>query len=196
MPNPVHFGAPVRTMHDMPNRGSKDAPKTFKGSYTEVLDFIHAYDKLLVKYQVTDPYFQCELILDYCGTEVKDFVRASEYFWKKNWTKLRQDILTSYDAERATSRFKPNNVMEYTLKTTKKPFRNLTQWKRYLRTYKTISGNLLSQRVIMRDISDGYFWLGVHTDLRGQLEHQIFIKHPGLDRTKQYPMHIVDEAAS
>ncbi|KAJ7263523.1 hypothetical protein C8J57DRAFT_1513021 [Mycena rebaudengoi] len=196
MPAPVSFGAPTRTVHDMPNRGSKDAPKTFKGSYAEVQDFIHSYDRLLVKYRVTEAFYQCECILDYCGTDVKDFIRASEYYLRQDWPRLRREILTCYDAERATSRYKPSDITVYTLKTTKKAFRNLTQWKRYLRNYKTISGTLLNQGQITREIRDGYFWLGIQIDLRGQLERQILLTHPGINREKQYPMAIVNDAAA
>lgn len=196
MPAPPIFGTPVRSIHDMPLRGGKDAPKTFKGSYAEVQDFIQAYDKLLIKFRVTDPYHQCESILDYCGADVKDFIRASAYYRRHDWVKLRKEILMCYDAERAMSKYKPSDITTYTLKTTKKPFRNLTQWKRYLRTYKTISGTLVQRKQLTKDYRDGYFWLGIQEDLRNQLERQIFVTHPGLRRDKQYPMSVVDEAAS
>ncbi|KAJ7208454.1 hypothetical protein C8J57DRAFT_1540661 [Mycena rebaudengoi] len=161
MPAPVSFGAPTRTVHDMPNRGSKDAPKTFKGLYAEKL-----------------------------------FINVSAFSIIADWPRLRREILTCYDAERTTSRYKPSDITAYTLKTTKKAFRNLTEWKRYLRNYKTISGTLLNQGQIMREIRDGYFWLGIQIDLRGQLERQILLTHPGINREKQYPMAIVNDAAA
>ncbi|KAJ7290737.1 hypothetical protein C8J57DRAFT_1493445 [Mycena rebaudengoi] len=94
------------------------------------------------------------------------------------------------------ARYRPSDIMEFTLKTTKKAFANLTQWKRYLRNYKTIAGTLLHKNQITREICDGYFWLGIHVDLRKQLERQIFITHPRFDREKQFPIRMVDEAAS
>jgi hypothetical protein len=72
------FGATTRTVWDMPMRGSRDAPKTFKGHHSEVEYFIAHYDKLLVKYRVTDSFDQCECVLDYCSTDVQGFIRASE----------------------------------------------------------------------------------------------------------------------
>jgi hypothetical protein len=76
------FGTTTRTVWDMPMRGSRDAPKTFRGHHTEVEYFIAHYDKLLVKFRVTSAYDQCECILDYCSTDDKDL------YGRLNITKL------------------------------------------------------------------------------------------------------------
>jgi hypothetical protein len=144
------FSTTTQSVWDMPMRGSRDAPKTFRGHHTEVEYFIVHYDKLLVKYRVVDPYDRCECILDYCSTDVQGFIRASENYQTRNWVKLRKEILKCYDVDRATSRYKPSDIAAYTLKTQTKPFQNLLQWKRYFIKYKTMAGTLLQQGVISR----------------------------------------------
>jgi hypothetical protein len=128
---PVFGSSSTRSVLDMPLRGSKDASKTFRGHHSEIEYFIVHYDKLLVKFRVADPYDCCECVLDYCSTEVQGFIRASEYYQNRNWPELRRELLKCYDADRATSRYKPSDIAMYTLKTQWKPFHNLSQWKKY-----------------------------------------------------------------
>jgi hypothetical protein len=124
---PVFGSSSTRSVLDMPLRGSKDAPKTFRGHHSEIEYFIAHYDKLLVKFRVTDPYDCCECGLDYCSTEVQG--RASEHYQNKNWPKLRRELLRCYNADRPTSQYTPSDFATYTLKMQRKPFHNLSQWK-------------------------------------------------------------------
>jgi hypothetical protein len=82
------FGSSTRTVWDMPMRGSRDAPKTFRGQHTKVEYFVAHYDKLLVKYRVTAAYDQCECILDYCSADVRGFIRASEHYQNRDWPRF------------------------------------------------------------------------------------------------------------
>jgi hypothetical protein len=84
----------------------------------------------------------------------------------RNWTKLHKEILKCYDAERATSRYKPSDIASYTLKTQSRPFQNLSQWKKYFIKYKTMAGMLLHQGHITKLNYDVYFLLGIESDLR------------------------------
>jgi hypothetical protein len=194
-PYPMTFGAPVRSALDMPLRNSRDAPKTFKGKHAEVEYFIQHYDRLLIKFRVTDPYDQCEYILDYCSPEVQAFIRASEHYQKKNWQRLRREILKCYDAERAITRYRPSDITTYTLKTKNKPIHNLTQWKRYYIKYKTMAGTLHQQGHVTTAHVDVYFWLGIHKDLRQMLENCILQHSPARDSSRQYSIREINSAA-
>ncbi|KAK7008261.1 hypothetical protein R3P38DRAFT_3211162 [Favolaschia claudopus] len=167
------FGTPVRTILDLPLRGSKEAPKTFKGNHEDVEYFIHHYDKLIIKYNVTDPADQCECILEYCSTNVRAFIHASEHYQTDNWRRLRRELLKYYDAERASTQYKPSDITNYTLKTQHRTISNLSQWKRYVVKYKTMSGTLIRQGLITEANADVYFWLGIHKELRQILEGRI-----------------------
>ncbi|KAJ6452563.1 hypothetical protein C8R47DRAFT_1229380 [Mycena vitilis] len=192
---PLFGSGSTRTILDMPLRGSKDAPKTFRGHHSEVKYFIAHYDRLITKFNVTDPTDQCKLILDYCSTDVQGFIRASKYYQKRSWLKLRREILLSYDADRANSKYKPSDVARYTLKTQSRPFHNLSQWKGYYRKYKTMAGALVQQGHITRVNYDVYFWLGVEQDLRRTLEQRINQLNPGRNMRNQYSVREINEAA-
>ncbi|KAJ7635973.1 hypothetical protein DFH06DRAFT_1336122 [Mycena polygramma] len=188
------FGT-TRTVYDMPMRGSRDAPKTFRGHHSEVEYFINHYDKLLVKFHVTDPEDQCESILSYCSTDVQGFIRASEHYERHNWLKLRKEILRWYDADRATTRYKPSDITTYTLKTQKRPFHSLSKWKKYFIKYKTMAGILLRQGHLTRANYDIYFWLGLHPDLRQIFEQRILQLNPMRKASRQFSVREISEAA-
>ncbi|KAJ7160476.1 hypothetical protein C8R46DRAFT_905992, partial [Mycena filopes] len=188
------FSGPIRSVLDMPLRNSRDAPKMFRGNHAEVEYFIQHYDKLLAKFHVTDPYDQCECILDYCAADVQSFIRASDNYQKANWPRLRREILKCYDAERAIIRFRPSDITTYTVKTKNRPFLNLSQWKRYFIKYKTMAGTLLQQGHITKVNCDVYFWMGIHQDLRRVLEYRILQHNPKRDSKHQYTMKEINEA--
>ncbi|KAJ6450732.1 hypothetical protein C8R47DRAFT_1230121 [Mycena vitilis] len=192
---PVFGAGNTRTVLDMPLRGSRDAPKTFRGHHSEVEYFIAHYDRLLVKFHVNDPEDQCKLILDYCSPDVQGFIRASKYFHQQRWPKLRHEILQSYDVDRATSRYKPSDVATYTLRTKSRPFQNLSQWKKYYRKYKTMAGTLLHQGHITQVNYDVYFWLGIELDLRRTLEQRINQLNPMRNIHRQYSVNEINIAA-
>ncbi|KAJ7680746.1 hypothetical protein DFH06DRAFT_1315490 [Mycena polygramma] len=192
---PLFGSGSTRTVLDMPLRGTKDAPKLFRGHHAEVEYFIAHYDRLLVKFHVTDPNDQCKLILDYCSTDVQGFIRASKYYQQRKWLKLRREILQSYDADRATSRYKPSDIATYTLKTQAKPFQNLSQWKKYFIKYKTMAGILLQQGHITQVNYDVYFWLGIQLDLRRTLEQRINQLNPTRSFNRQYSVREINVAA-
>ncbi|KAJ7029250.1 hypothetical protein C8F04DRAFT_1265125 [Mycena alexandri] len=70
-PPPQYFNAPLRTTYNMPVRGSKEAPKTFKGKYSEVQQFVDHYEKLLNKN-------------DEAQYTVKELNAAAEWYFRRN----------------------------------------------------------------------------------------------------------------
>lgn len=148
-----------------------------------------------MKFRVTAAYDQCECILDYCSTDVQGFIRASEHYQNRHWPKLRKEILKCYDADRATSRYKPSDIATYTLKTQARPFQNLSQWKRYFIKYKTMAGTLFQQGHITKLNYDVYFLLGIEQDLRRTLEQRIMQMHPSCNNQRHYSVREINEAA-
>ncbi|KAJ7644962.1 hypothetical protein FB45DRAFT_862209 [Roridomyces roridus] len=137
-PTPPSVATPVTftmlsTPMDMPMPGHRDAPKMFTGKYTEVSDFVRHVDKLLKKCRVTDDAEKCECLLDYCSLDVQTVIRSLDSYCMGQWKELCEEILQSYDADRALERYKPRDVVTLTLETKNKPCRNLTQWRKYKR---------------------------------------------------------------
>ncbi|KAJ7107108.1 hypothetical protein C8R44DRAFT_637852, partial [Mycena epipterygia] len=183
-----------KTAVDMPLRHSKDAPKTFKGKYSEVDAFLRHYDRLLRKNNVTDPKEQCELVIDYCSTRVAEYVKSEEHYTTPNWPKLRAEIRNYYDAEKVDQRYLPADLSAFTRRSVRKAFHTMNQWKTYYRRYKAIAGNM-GKNKLPDDKIAGYFWLGIHPTLRRELYTGIKALDPKRDTSQAPSMAQVKAAA-
>ncbi|KAJ6529538.1 hypothetical protein DFH09DRAFT_934717, partial [Mycena vulgaris] len=184
---------PIKTSLDMPLRRSKEAPKTFKGKYSEVDSFLRHYNKLLKKCHVMDPKERCDLILDYCSTKVAEYIKSEEHYTTPNWEKLRAEIRNYFDAEKVDQRYLPADLSAFTRRSARKVFHTLGQWKTYYRKYKAIAGNMGKNKMEDDKIA-GYFWLGIHISLRRELNTIIRAQHPNRDTAKAPPMDHVKSA--
>lgn len=69
---------------DFPLPGQKGAPKKFKGKHSEVLTFLHFYERLCSKHHVVDDDDKVESITQYCSRSVRKFMEALPSFVKKD----------------------------------------------------------------------------------------------------------------
>jgi hypothetical protein len=161
----------------MPARHTREAPKTFRGKYSEVDIFLRTYDKLLKKYNVTDSQEKCELILEYCSTEVTEFIKSLKHFKDHNWTNLRDAIWKYYDAEKVSQRYHPSDLTTFARKCSGKAIQSMEEWKKYYRKYNAIYGNMGTSSLTENE-KNGYFWLSIHRSLRDELLPQINIQDP------------------
>jgi hypothetical protein len=129
---------PASTMHQtssyiipplsqMPIRGSKNAPTTFRGDFNQVETFVEHYNRLLDYYHVTTEADKCRGILDYCSQEVKDYVQINPHYLTPNWSKLQDEILSAYDAERMNNRVRPKDFFKFVQQYGKGQITNLSQ---------------------------------------------------------------------
>jgi hypothetical protein len=192
---PFSFSAPLRTTYDLPVRGAKDAPKTFRGRYTEVQLFLDHYEKLLNKCRVTADREKCESILMYCSVDVQNVIQAMESYEYHRWSRLKRDILRQFDAERVFQKYKPADVERYAARKRMKICHNLTQWRRYSVKYKVIAGGPLRKGHLMREDYNAYFLIGVNRSLRQILENRILQANPYRGEDEQYTVKEIDDAA-
>jgi hypothetical protein len=194
-PPPVSFSAPLRTSLDMPIRGTKEAPRTFRGKYTEVQQFIDHFELLLNKCRITDDKEKCEQLLNYCSTDVQNVIRTMECYHQKRWLRLKRDILKFFDAERALQKYKPSDVYAYAFKKRSQGCHSLTQWRRYYVKYNAIAGGPLNRRHLGLEDYLAYFWMGIPKQLRQILENRILQSNPHRDDEAQYTMKEINTAA-
>lgn len=134
----IGFGVPTversnKNLFDLPAAAlpapyAKEAPATFKGSYSKVEDFINHYERLLVKYNIEDGDEQCEGLLVYCSAKVRRTIRSLRSFKSGRWQELKKDILKLYDADRARNRYQPSDLQALALSQSNQPIDNLSQW--------------------------------------------------------------------
>ncbi|KAJ7487192.1 hypothetical protein B0H11DRAFT_1656773, partial [Mycena galericulata] len=184
-----------RSIYDMPIRGTKSAPATFGGDFDEVEHFITHYEKLIIQNNVVKPADQCECILEYCSRSVEDFIRATPAFQDRNWNRLKKIILKYYDAELTCSGQRPEDVLNFILKTRQRSLKTLTQWKRYYHKYLGIAGRLHTRGKISELQFNGYFWHGMPEGLQAILETKLTNKHPNHNLTEPFTVEQVSEVA-
>ncbi|KAJ7073848.1 hypothetical protein C8F01DRAFT_1242149 [Mycena amicta] len=194
MPAPHTFSAPLRTSLDMPIPGSKEAPKTFRGRYTEVERFIRHLEHLYIKNRVTDEKERCTLVLDYCSTNIQNVIQTMDYYRTPRWVGLRQEILRAFDAERTKHKYRPSDVVNLVKETTKESISSMTQWRKYGVRYNTIAGGLYNEGHLAENDYRIYFWMGIPRELRNSLEARI-LQGRSLQNTKAYSMREINTAA-
>ena len=186
----------VPPLYNMPIRGSKLAPKTFKGNYHKISDFIRHYNRLLDQHQVITETDKCQGILEYCVQKVKDFVRSSTHFQTPNWTRLQAEILKYYDADREESRYRVADLNAFVQRSSLQSINELADWKKYYRDYFTIAGFLKQKGLIDNKMYVGYFWYGLSPHLQKILEEKLYINYPQFDTTNPWPIDYLDEVAN
>ena len=68
--------ASILSAVDLPLPGTKGAPKKFKGCFSEVEMFLHHYERLCKKYNVTADKEKVENITQYCSRNVREFMEG------------------------------------------------------------------------------------------------------------------------
>ncbi|KAL0562894.1 hypothetical protein V5O48_019184 [Marasmius crinis-equi] len=197
--NPAQHVAPslldVGNLAALPPSHSRDAPRKFSGSYTQVEEWIRQYEKLLYKHRITIDKERCDGILDYCSFKVKQTIRGLTSYQKGSWEQLKADILKLYDADRARQRFQPSDIQALALQQASQPIDNLSQWLHYNRRVQERGGDLVTSGKMTPQMYATYFWLGIPVNLRKVLELSLHAKEPLRDNTKPYEIDAVCAAA-
>ncbi|KAF8210439.1 hypothetical protein K438DRAFT_1456073, partial [Mycena galopus ATCC 62051] len=181
---------------DLPHRGSKDAPKTFRGNYSDVQNFIDHYERVFTKCGITSEREKCESVLMYCSVDVQYVIHTLEGYEVSRWSVLKRDILRHYDAERGLRRFGNKfDVKRYVAKHREKTCTSLTQWRHYYTKFHSIAGGPLTKGHLSREDYNAYFWIGIHQSLRQIIENRILQTNPWRRDTDQYTVKEIDDAA-
>lgn len=182
----VVLAQPVPTQ--MPVRGTKNAPKTFKGKYRTVDHFFKHLEQLFTQHRVTSSAEKCKYLLEYCSYKVQDFITASENYQANIWDDLKEEVLKYYDAEKSQSRYRPRDLSDFLRKSRNGMISSLSQWKKYYRYYSTIAGQLLHKGIINRRDYDSKIWDGFPKQLRRKLATEMKMQHPGHNMETPYAM--------
>ncbi len=208
--NPIN--APLRTTHThtramshtpiqigvnaLPIQGKRDAPRTFKGHYDKVEEFLKTMDKLFARYQVTLDEEKVEAILPYCTTKVQDFIHSSPSFNTPDWESLKEHMMEYYDAERANRKYTPNDIWSFNKLWNHKSITNLTQWKKYYREFFSKAGGMLTRKEISDKDFRTLFWLGLPENIRQILEPKIQAKLEDYDASVPYEIADISSVAN
>ena len=102
--------SPHTGVYYLPVPGSKNAPKKFKGKFSEIKLFIKHYEKLCVQKKVTDPKEKIENLTQYCSRKVREFMEGLPSYSGDDWEIFSQNLLEYYDADRDTKHYKRGDL--------------------------------------------------------------------------------------
>jgi hypothetical protein len=186
---------PTPSILTMPIPGTKLAPEKFKGEYNLVQRFIQHYERLCDQNNVTIGKEKCETITQYCSKKVGEFVEALDSYTTSNWNQLKDDLLSYYDSDRSSKRYRHKDIISYTEETKVKKIKDLSTWKRYTRGFVRIGGWLKSKGKISDEEHATYFWQGIPRTLRMRIENRLFAEDPKRSLAKAWPVADVTAAA-
>lgn len=190
------FDDPPNSVLTMPIPGTKLAPEKFRGDFHKVQDFLQHYERLCVQHKVTDQKEICETILRYCSRRERQTIRALPPYHARSWPELRQAIMTLYDADLDTRRFRVRDLKTLMKRYQAKKIRNLAQWKKYCRAFLRVGGSLKNDDRISDKEYQIHFWKGIPRDLRRKLEDRILAKEPLRPLKEPFEMEELDNAAN
>ena len=193
-PSTMTTATPTNTVLNMPIPKTKLAPETFRGDYSKVKDFIEHYDRLLLQHNVHTHKDKCETITRYCGRREKETIKNIPSYSTPDWTRLREDILKVYDADRDTKRYTLKDVMSFARRKQRRRIADLAAWKQYVRSFLRVAGSLLNNHKLTQNEHATYFWKGIPRIMRIRLENRLLAADPGRDLSKPFSVNEVNLA--
>jgi hypothetical protein len=192
---PTMAAAPTHTVLNMPIPKTKLAPETFRGDYSKVKEFIEHYDRLIIQHNVLTHKDRCETITRYCGRREKETIKNIPSYSTPDWTRLREDILKVYDADRDTKRYTLKDVMMFAKRKQKQRIPDLAAWKQYVRSFLRVAGSLLKNQKLTQDEHATYFWKGIPRIMRIRLENRLLAADPGRNLSTPFTVNEINLAA-
>ena len=177
----VHTPQAVFTLADLPISWTRNAPKKFKGHYSQVRPFLRHYERICDKCQIISDRDKCDNVLQYCSRSVRECIKGLEEFGNGDWNDLKEQIENIFDAERDDQQYSEKILDKFCSKWFGKHIRSLSSWKKYYRGFYTIAGPLrTSDRITERQMAI-FFWQGLRKSLRRRIEDRILASREEYD---------------
>ncbi|EPS92916.1 hypothetical protein FOMPIDRAFT_1033873 [Fomitopsis schrenkii] len=178
----------------MPLKGSKHAPKTFKGQFYYVKEFIEDYEALITANNVKEEKDKVKLILRYCSYPVVEVIETLNHYTTPNWGELKKELLSIYDSEQLDQRYTKKHLQKIYRKSRQGKMTSLSHVKAYYRTFQRVAGFLLNKDKITSKEYNLSFWKGIPKSTRPKVEAIMIRKNATIDLTKPQEVTKVMEA--
>ncbi|KAH9885622.1 hypothetical protein C8Q73DRAFT_639746, partial [Cubamyces lactineus] len=170
----------TRTKYDMPVKGSKHAPKTFKGQPHHVKEFLEQYEELIEWNNITDDQSKCKYLQRYCNREVRELL---ETLIESNttWQNLKKKFEELFDSDQNEKRYKKSDLKRFVEEHRERRITSLAQARSYYRKFQRIAGWLKIKGTIDTKEYNKAFWKGINRSLRNKLEVRYLRAKPNHD---------------
>lgn len=192
----MNITQPPLSVVDLPLPGTKGAPKKFKGDFSEVDRFLHYYERLCKKFNVTRGDEKVENITQYCSRVVRETMEGLASYEGQDWDKFKADVRKLYEADKDSKRYRTRDLEDYIRQTRKRTKElNMESWIAYTRGFVRIGGWLKRQKKITQAEYDTYLWKGIPKAFRVRLEHRIMSQDPNHDLCTPFAVSSIYKAA-
>ncbi|KAG2756194.1 hypothetical protein P692DRAFT_20661742, partial [Suillus brevipes Sb2] len=175
--------------------GGKHAPAKFRGKYNQVKKFLRHYDKLCNQYQIVTDQEKCENVTLYCSTSITRLIEILPSYRSDNWTQLKADFISFFDADRDVKRYKVCSLVTFINKQHSASIQTLSEWKKYTQEFVAIGGWLLAKNKISSNDHATYLWKGIPRSLPTKIEARLLAPSPLRDMTTPFSFDEVSQAA-
>src|ERR1700742_2372985 len=177
---------PPKTTNDLPLKGAKNAPKTFKGKYEKVHTFFREVETACASLGINDPADQCIAVVRYCSQSVNNVIEGLAEYRKKDYNGLKSKLTFIYDAERSEVKYRIADIYPLVTKWSKTKIGDLATFKNYYKEFQKIVGWLHVRGKLSDDDFKLWFWAGLPKRAQRQLEGRMRIEDPNLDDTQPF----------
>jgi hypothetical protein len=150
---------------------------------------------LILQHNVITHKDRCETITRYCGRREKETIKNIPSYSAPDWTRLREDILKVYDADRDTKRYTMRDVMIFARRKQRRRIPDLAAWKKYVRSFLRVAGSLLNNNKLTQDEHATYFWKGIPRIMRIRLENRLLAAKPDRNLSTPFTVNEINLAA-
>ncbi|KAI0326315.1 hypothetical protein GY45DRAFT_1259218 [Cubamyces sp. BRFM 1775] len=169
-----------RSKHDMPVKGSKHAPKKFKGQPHYAKEFLDQYQELFEWDQVTSDKDKCKYIRRYCNREVREILDTL-IEEKTTWDDLKKQLEELFDSDRNEKCYKKSDLKHFIEDHWEWRITSPAQARTCYRKFQRIAGWLKIKNVIDDKEYSKAFWKGINRSLRNKLEVRHLCANPDHD---------------
>ena len=185
----------TKTINDLPLRGAKNAPKTFKGNYEKVYEFFYEIEAACTSLKITDSIDKCAAVVRYSSRKVVEVIEGLPEYKRKDYDALKKKIIFTFDGARTEVKFRVADIYPLVKKWSQTKVKDLATFKKYYREFQKIVGWLHVRGKISDEDFMLWFWAGLPKKVQRKIEARMRLDNPALDDTKPFDVEIVTAAA-
>jgi hypothetical protein len=138
----------ARSRLDMSALQTRGAPKKFKGSPHEIVEFILHLEKLFIVNNVMTDADKVGSMSEYCSCKVVHILEGMPNYTTPNWASLVNDMKSIFDADKDEQRHRPHDLKKLADSWHKKKIKSMSKWNQYLREFTKIAGWLVYHKLM------------------------------------------------
>ncbi|KAH8082031.1 hypothetical protein BXZ70DRAFT_1068334 [Cristinia sonorae] len=160
---------------DVPNPGTRNAPKTFRGDAEDLQPFMRQFERMARLHGLTEAE-KCQMVGDYCSLRVRETILGFDSYRAEDWENLRVEIEKAYDLDSVTKRYTISELRRTCKKYAgekDRPLNSMKAWRHYIQDFYRVAGSLLTNKKISQEDFTVSFWKGIPKHVRDRVELQI-----------------------